>query len=129
MSSYKFEIGFVCIRTKFYLIASSKLSVMSSLSRNQRALCFWGRKILGRFLIWFLEISQKYVWYWGSFMNCGHLFFLKFIAKMVRILNKWLGKAKLLFTRRRLGAPSLIKKNQNKDQLYNENFATFQSSY
>ena len=42
---------------------------------------------------------------------------LKFISKMFGIPNKWLRKAKLLFCWRRLGTPSVIKKNQNKDQL------------
>ena len=37
---------------------------------------------------------------------------------MFGLTNKWLRKATLLFRWRRLGAPSVIKSNQNKDQLY-----------
>ena len=43
---------------------------------------------------------------------------LKSISKMFGLPNKWLRKATLLFRWRRLGVPSVIKSNQNKDLLY-----------
>ena len=59
------------------------------------------------------SLSLPHLWLQGSLYRT----LLKFISKMFGLPYKWLRKATLLFRWRRLGAPSVIKSNQNKDQL------------
>ena len=71
-----------------------------------------------------LSNSMEFFWqkflsqtYWKKLAFKALFNEIKFFSKMFGIPNKLFPKAKLLFHWRRLGAPSVIKRNQNKDQL------------